>query len=74
MGERTSKDRLLLDSSYFPLFGIKLEYRNFETIFPVLLEKYDVGYNRFPFAKACRPSRDIISLVCPKSLAAFLQF
>jgi len=39
-------DDLLLDSSYlFPIFGVRLEYRNFETIFPKLTEHYYVKYN-----------------------------
>ncbi|MGI0078136.1 MAG: hypothetical protein ACRECH_00745 [Nitrososphaerales archaeon] len=39
-------DELLLDSSYlFPIFGIKLEYRNFDSVFSLLHEKYLVKYN-----------------------------
>jgi len=39
-------DELLLDSSYlFPVFGVALEYRNFESIFSMLPEKYLVKYN-----------------------------
>lgn len=39
-------DELLLDSSYlFPIFGIELEYRNFESVFSSLPEKYLVKYN-----------------------------
>jgi PIN domain nuclease of toxin-antitoxin system len=39
-------DELLLDSSYlFPIFGIELEYRNFESIFSKLPEKYLLKYN-----------------------------
>ncbi len=39
-------DDLLLDSSYlFPLFGVKLEYENFESVFPTLPQKYFVKYN-----------------------------
>ncbi|MDH2899925.1 MAG: hypothetical protein PXY39_03045 [archaeon] len=39
-------DELLLDSSYlFPIFGIELEYRNFESLFSNLTEKYVVKYN-----------------------------
>jgi hypothetical protein len=37
---------LLLDSSYLlPVFGISLEYRNFETVFADLPQKYEVKYN-----------------------------
>lgn len=39
-------DDLLLDSSYlFPIFGVQLEYRNFESVFSSLPEKYLVKYN-----------------------------
>lgn len=39
-------DELLLDSSYlFPIFGIELEYRNFESLFSNLTEKYALKYN-----------------------------
>ncbi len=40
-------DELLLDSSYlFPLFGIKLEYKNFEAVFPSSLsQRFVVKYN-----------------------------
>lgn len=39
-------DDLLLDSSYlFPIFGVQLEYRNFDSIFSRLPERYLVKYN-----------------------------
>jgi PIN domain nuclease of toxin-antitoxin system len=39
-------DDLLLDSSYlFPIFGVELEYENFESVFPKLTQKYLVKYN-----------------------------
>jgi hypothetical protein len=39
-------EELLLDSSYlFPIFGIELEYRNFDSVFSQLPEKYFVKYN-----------------------------
>ena len=46
-------DDLVLDSSYlFPLFGIALEYRNFDRIFPKLPEKYAVKYNPISLIEA----------------------
>ena len=40
------EDELLLDSSYlFPLFGVKLEYKNFESAFPSLSQRYFLRYN-----------------------------
>lgn len=39
-------DDLLLDSSYlFPIFGVGLEYRDFDVIFPRLPDRYSVKYN-----------------------------
>ena len=39
-------DELVLDTSYLlPIFGIKLEFRDFERVFPTLLRKYSVVYN-----------------------------
>jgi predicted nucleic acid-binding protein len=39
-------DDLLLDSSYLlPIFGIRLEYLNFETVFPQLSKSCVVKYN-----------------------------
>jgi len=39
-------DELLLDSSYlFPIFGVALEYRDFESVFPKLPDRYSVKYN-----------------------------
>ena len=39
-------DEILLDTSYLlPIFGMKLEYRDFEATFAKLLEKYAVRYN-----------------------------
>jgi hypothetical protein len=40
------KTLLFLDSTYLlPIFGVKLEYRNFDSIFAELLEKFEVRYN-----------------------------
>jgi hypothetical protein len=39
-------DELLLDSSYlFPIFGVRLEYRDFESIFSKLSIRYSLIYN-----------------------------
>jgi hypothetical protein len=39
-------DELVLDTSYLlPIFGIKLEFRDFERAFPILLRRYSVVYN-----------------------------
>jgi hypothetical protein len=39
-------DDLLLDSSYlFPIFGVELEYSDFELIFSKLPDQYSVKYN-----------------------------
>ena len=39
-------DELLLDTSYLlPIFGVKLEYRDFETVFSKLNERYAIIYN-----------------------------
>jgi hypothetical protein len=39
-------DVLLLDSSFlFPIFGVGLEYRNFDLVFPKLTDRYSVKYN-----------------------------
>jgi hypothetical protein len=39
-------DEILLDTTYLlPIFGVKLEYRDFEANFPNALEKYSVRYN-----------------------------
>lgn len=43
----TEEDRtLLLDTSYLlPIFGVGLEYRDFEAVFPALHEVYALRYN-----------------------------
>ena len=39
-------DDLLLDSSYLlPIFGVGLEYRDFELVFPKLADQYSIRYN-----------------------------
>jgi hypothetical protein len=39
-------DDLLLDSSYlFPIFGVELEYRDFESAFSEMLDRYSVKYS-----------------------------
>src|ERR1700730_6520256 len=39
-------DELLLDSSYlFPIFGVRLEYQDFESIFSKLSNRYSLIYN-----------------------------
>ena len=44
--KKRSMDNLVLDSSYLlPIFGVKVGYRNFDSIFPELLSKYSVKYS-----------------------------
>jgi hypothetical protein len=39
-------DELFLDTSYLlPIFGVQLEYRNFESVFSKLHERYSLKYN-----------------------------
>jgi hypothetical protein len=47
------RELLLFDSSYlFPIFGIELEYQNYELKFPQLAERYSLRYNPVSLVEA----------------------
>jgi hypothetical protein len=46
-------DRLLLDTTYLlPIFGVRVGLERFETMFPLLLDKYSVVYNPISIVEA----------------------
>jgi len=46
-------DRLLLDTTYLlPIFGVRVDLKGFETMFPLLLDKYSVVYNPISIVEA----------------------
>ena len=51
--KKESMDDLLLDSSYLlPIFGVGLEYRDFELVFPKLADQYSIKYNPISLIEA----------------------
>ena len=46
-------DKLLLDTTYLlPIFGVRVGLKGFDTMFPLLLDKYSVVYNPISIVEA----------------------